>query len=140
MLNSTYATNGMVVAPHHLAAKAGLDATLSLDIRLEIWRKFLLLTPMAGVSALTRVPAARIRETPAAWALVEPAMAEVVAVARAEGVGLEQADIERSLDTISNVMPPTWQASLSVDLQAGIDTPFHRIVLGALMPHAGGAP
>ncbi len=25
MLQSTYATNGMVVAPHHLAAEAGLD-------------------------------------------------------------------------------------------------------------------
>ncbi len=55
-------------------------------------------------------------------------------------------------------MPPTWKASLTVDLEqgkrlevewlagavcrlgerAGIDTPFHRTVLGALMPHANG--
>ena len=141
-----------------LARKGGLEATLSADIRLEMWRKVLLLTPMAGLSAMTRVAMARLRETPETWRLAAPAMAEVVAVAQAEGVGLAEADIENTLAFVQ-AMVPTWQASLTVDLMLGkrlevewlhgticrlgekhgIDTPFHRVVLGALMPHANGA-
>ncbi|NQV60356.1 MAG: 2-dehydropantoate 2-reductase [Alphaproteobacteria bacterium] len=141
-----------------LGRKGGLNVTLSPDIRLELWRKLLLLTPMAGLSAMTRVPMARLRETPATWRLAAPAMAEVVAVAQAEGVGLAEADIENTLAFVQG-MAPTWQASLTVDLERGkrleldwlhgsicrlgekhgIATPFHRVVLGALMPHANGA-
>ncbi|MDP7546979.1 MAG: ketopantoate reductase C-terminal domain-containing protein, partial [Alphaproteobacteria bacterium] len=105
-----------------------------------------------------RVAMARLRETPETWRLAAPAMAEVVAVAQAEGVGLAEADIENTLAFVQ-AMVPTWQASLTVDLMLGkrlevewlhgticrlgekhgIDTPFHRVVLGALMPHANGA-
>ena len=141
-----------------LGREGGLDAVLCPDIRLEIWRKFLLLAPMAGLSALTRLPLARTRETHETWRLAEQAMGEVVAVAQAEGVGLTDADIKNTLSFVQEGMPPTWQASLTVDLELGkrlelewlhgtlcrlgeghgIDTPFHRIVLGALMPHANG--
>ncbi len=140
-----------------LGIRGGLDVNISPDIRLELWRKFLLLAPMGGLSALTRVPLSQIRETPETWRLAAPAMAEMVAVAQAEGVGLGEADIESTLAFVQG-MAPTWQASLTVDLQlgrrlelewlhgtvcrlgekAGIDTPFHRVVLGALMPHAKG--
>ena len=137
--------------------KGGLEATLSPDIWLEVWRKFLLMASMGGLSAMTRVPLGRIRETPATWRLAEQAMREIVAVAQAEGVGLTEVDIEKALAYVQGV-PPTWKSSLTFDLEqgkqlevewlagavcrlgekAGIDTPFHRTVLGALMPHASG--
>lgn len=137
--------------------KGGLEVTLSPDIWLEVWRKFLLMASMGGLSAMTRVPLGRIRETPATWRLAEQAMCEIVAVAQAEGVGLTEVDIENALAYVQGV-PSTWKASLTFDLEqgkrlevewlagavcrlgekAGIDTPFHRTVLGALMPHASG--
>ena len=137
--------------------KGGLEVTLSPDIWLEVWRKFLLMASMGGLSAMTRVPLGRIRETPATWRLAEQAMREIVAVAQAEGVGLTEVDIEKALAYVQGV-PPTWKSSLTFDLEqgkqlevewlagavcrlgekAGIDTPFHRTVLGALMPHASG--
>ena len=142
-----------------LAVKGGLDANLSSDIQLELWRKFLLLAPMAGLSAMTRVKLAQIRDTPETWRLAAEAMDVVDAIAQAEGVGLRPGDIENTLRFVQEGMPPTWQASLTVDLELGkrlelqwlhgticrlgerhgIDTPFHRVVLGALMPHANGA-
>jgi len=138
---------------------AGIDTKLSTDIRREMWRKFLMFAPMAAVSAMTRVPLARIRSEPETWRLAELGMREVVAVANAEGVALTENDIEQALAFVMG-MPDTWRASLTVDLEQGrplevdwssgavcrlgdaakIDTPFHRVALGVLKPHAKGAP
>src|SRR5262249_39502263 len=136
---------------------AGLDARLSEDILLEIWRKFLVLSPMAALSAMTRVPLERIRNQPDTWRLAEVGMREVVAVAHAEGIRLSDNDIDKTLAFVRG-MPAKWKASLGVDLKKGrglevdwfagrvcrlgdaakIDTPFHRVALGALKPHAAG--
>lgn len=140
------------------ARDAGLQVKLDPDIRGEIWRKFLMLAPMASLSAMTRVRLGRIRSQPETWALAETGMREVVAVAAAEGVTLSDEDVAKTLGFVST-MPETWQASTLIDLEQGkrlevewlagavcrladkhgLDTPFHRAALGALMPHAAGA-
>jgi 2-dehydropantoate 2-reductase len=142
-----------------LGTRAGIETATSPDIRLEIWRKFLILAPMAALSAMTRVALARVRAHEETWRLAEQGMREVVAVANAQGVGLTEGDVRSALAFVQG-MPPTWRASLAVDLEqgrrleidwlagavsrlgqaAGIDTPFHRIALGVLTPHAAGAP
>ena len=141
-----------------LANAAGIEAASSRDIRLEIWRKFLLLSPMAALSAMARVPLATIREHEATWRLAEQGMREVAAVASAQGVPLTEEDVQRTLAFV-RTMPATWKASLAVDLEqgrrlevdwlagtvcrlgdaSGIETPFHRIALGVLQPHAAGS-
>ena len=148
-----------LAALEELGRKAVLDVSISADIELELWRKFLVLTPASGMSCLTRLPMGRIRETPPSWRLIEEAMDELIAVGQAEGVGLGEADKQIGVRGIRDMMPPTWRGSLVLDLEAGrrlevewlhgticrlgekhgIDTPFHRVVLGALMPHANGA-
>jgi 2-dehydropantoate 2-reductase len=140
------------------AAGAGIETAVSRDIRLEIWRKFLLLAPMSALSALTRVELARIRQQEETWRLAEQGMREVVAVANAQGVGLTDEDVQRTL-AFAQGMPPTWKASLTVDLEQGrrlevdwlagavcrlgqaadIPTPFHQVAVGVLKPHAAGA-
>jgi 2-dehydropantoate 2-reductase len=141
-----------------LSARAGIETVSSPDIRLEIWRKFLLLAPMSALSAMTRVPLARIHAHPETWGLAEEGMREVVAVAQAQGVALGEEDVQRTM-TFVHGMPATWRASLAVDLEqgrrleidwlagavvrlgqaAGLQTPFHRVALGVLRPHAAGA-
>ncbi len=136
---------------------SGIETRIADDIRLELWRKFLLLAPMGGLSAMSRVPLARIRERPETWALAEMAMAEVIAVANANGIGLDANDLANSLAFVQGTKE-SWKASLTVDLEqgrrleidwlsgtvcrlaeaAGIDTPFHRVALGVLAPHAAG--
>ena len=142
-----------------LGNRAGIETVSSPDIRLEIWRKFLVLAPMAALSAMTRVALARVRAHEETWHLAEQGMREVVAVANAQGVGLTEEDVRRTLAFVQG-MPATWRASLAVDLErgrrleidwlagavwrlgqaAGIDTPFHKVALGVLKPHAAGAP
>ena len=141
-----------------LGSRAGIETVSSSDIRLEIWRKFLVLAPMAALSAMTRVALARVRAHEETWRLAEQGMREVVAVANAQGVGLTEEDVRRTLAFVQG-MPATWRASLAVDLErgrrleidwlagavrrlgqaAGIDTPFHQVALGVLKPHAAGA-
>jgi 2-dehydropantoate 2-reductase len=141
-----------------LGNRAGIETVSSPDIRLEIWRKFLVLAPMAALSAMTRVALARIRAHEETWRLAEQGMREVVAVANAHGVGLTEEDVRRTLTFVQG-MPATWRASLAVDLErgrrleidwlagavwrlgqaAGIATPFHQVALGVLKPHAAGA-
>jgi 2-dehydropantoate 2-reductase len=140
-----------------LGSRAGIETVSSSDIRLEIWRKFLVLAPMAALSAMTRVALARVRAHEETWRLAEQGMREVVAVANAQGVGLTEEDVRRTLAFVQG-MPATWRASLAVDLErgrrleidwlagtvrrlgeaAGIDTPFHQVALGVLKPHAAG--
>jgi 2-dehydropantoate 2-reductase len=141
-----------------LGNRAGIETVSSPDIRLEIWRKFLVLAPMAALSAMTRVALARVRAHEETWRLAEQGMREVVAVANVQGVRLTEEDVRRTLTFVQG-MPATWRASLAVDLEqgrrleidwlagavsrpgqaAGIDTPFHRVALGVLKPHAAGA-
>lgn len=141
-----------------LANAGGIVTRLSQNVPLEIWRKFLLMAPMAAISATTRLPLARIREHPETWRLAGEGMREVVAVANAEGVALTDADVEAALAFVMG-MSPTWKSSLTFDLEQGrrleiewlsgavvrrgeaakIDTPFHRMALGLLKPYAMGA-
>ena len=141
-----------------LGNNSALNLVKSTDIEAQLWRKVLGLTPTAGLSCLTRLPLGRIRETPESWDLLQEAMAEVIAVAQAEGIGLGENDIQTVSASIKEFMPPNWRGSLVTDLEAGrrlevewlhgaihrlgkkhgIDTPFHRVVLGALMPYASG--
>jgi 2-dehydropantoate 2-reductase len=142
-----------------LGNRAGIETVSSPDIRLEIWRKFLVMASMGALSAMTRVALARVRSHEETWRLAEQGMREVVLVANAHGIRLTEEDVRRTLAFVQS-MPATWRASLAVDLErgrrlevdwlsgavwrlgqaAGIDTPFHQVALGVLKPHAAGAP
>jgi len=141
-----------------LANASGIETVSSPDIRLEIWRKFLMMAPMTALSAMTRVPLGRMRQQEETWRLAAQGMREVVAVANAAGVGLTEDDVQRTLEFMQGV-PTTWRGSLAVDLEqgrrlevdwlsgaicrrgraAGIPTPFHEAAWGVLKPHAAGA-
>ena len=141
-----------------LANAAGIETVSSPDIRLEIWRKFLMMAPMTALSAMARVPLGRLRQHAETWRLAAQGMREVVAVANAAGVGLTEDDVQRTLEFMQGV-PTTWRGSLAVDLEqgrrlevdwlsgaicrrgraAGIPTPFHEVAWGVLKPHAAGA-
>ena len=147
-----------MTALKNLGSSSALNLVISTNIQTQLWRKVLALTPTAGLSCLTRLPLGQVRDTPESWDLLQEAMAEVIAVAQAEGIALGKSDIQSVSASIKEFMPPNWRGSLVTDLEAGrrlevewlhgaihrlgkkhgIDTPFHRVVLGALMPHARG--
>ena len=151
-------TSTRMTALKNLGSSSALNLVISTNIQTQLWRKVLALTPTAGLSCLTRLPLGQVRDTPESWDLLQEAMAEVIAVAQAEGIALGKSDIQSVSASIKEFMPPNWRGSLVTDLEAGrrlevewlhgaihrlgkkhdIDTPFHRVVLGTLMPYVRG--
>src|SRR6266436_5181325 len=141
-----------------LCKAAGFEGVLSPDIRVPIWEKFLLLVPLSGLNALTRVPLGRWRDDPDLLALYEAAVRETVAVGLAEGVRLPPDGVEK-VKAMMWSMPPYHMTSMGNDLlrgsrlelpwfagkvvelgrRHGIPTPVNGFIYAALKPHMNGA-
>src|SRR5450631_3679116 len=96
-----------------LCLKAGFDATLSEQIRTELWMKFILLAGNAGIMALARQPIGKLRDDPDVRPIFLAAYRETIDVGRAKGVALGR--------------------------QLGIPTPTHSMMYAMLKPYMMGA-
>ena len=97
---------------------AHIDVTLTENILLDIWKKFVLLSGTSGMTASTRQPLGLIREDVDMRALLFKLMHETIAVGRAAGVNLPD-DFAAELDRSIAAFPPTMKASMANDLEAG---------------------
>ena len=142
-----------------LCEAAGFEGVLSPDVMVPIWQKFLLLAPMSGLCALTRLPLGKWRIDPDLLGLYETALRETDTVGRAEGVRLPPDGIDRALATMWS-MPDHLMASMGNDLLRGnrlelpwlggkvvelgrrhaIPTPANSFMCTALRPYTNGAP
>jgi 2-dehydropantoate 2-reductase len=142
-----------------LAQKAGFDVTLTPTIETSIWIKFIMLTGVSGVTALTRLPLGKLRDDPDVFGLFESTMRETEALGRAKGVkGLEGA-ADKHLAGLRK-SPPTVMASMAHDLIRGnrielpwlagrvvslgkelnVPTPANAFIHAALKPYVNGTP
>lgn len=101
-----------------LLAQAGVSASLSRDIRAELWEKFVLASALGGVGAATGFPAGAIRSDPEASRLLAAAIREVCHLAQCMGVTLPHDTAARTLDFIAG-FPPEATTSMMRDLAAG---------------------
>ena len=142
-----------------LCEAAGFDGILSPDIKVPIWEKFILLVPLSGLHALTRLPLGMWREDPDFLALYEAALRETVAVGLAEGVRLPSDSIDKGLAMMRS-MPPHHTTSMGNDLLRGnrlelswfagkvvelgrchgVPTPVNGFIYAALKPYINGQP
>src|SRR5580692_3364589 len=77
--------------------QAGFGAELSASIKTVLWAKLAFICAQAGRTAAARLPIGEIRTVPAAWAAFSRLVAEVCAVAEADGNPVPQAAQERAL-------------------------------------------
>jgi 2-dehydropantoate 2-reductase len=137
--------------------RAGVQHTVSDDIRRDIWDKMVFLSTCSGLTSLMRLPLGPIRTDPDTRALLREGLAEALAVARAEGVGLADDLVDRTLERIDR-LPHAMKSSMLQDLEAGrrlelawlsgtiarmgrdlgIATPTHEVITTALKLHADG--
>jgi len=133
------------------------QATLSTDIRVDIWTKFTRLSVMSGMTTVTRSPLGVIVNDPELFAMLKAAAAEAVAVARAKGVALPGDTVEDTARACQ-ALPYQTKASMLVDLEngrrlelpwlsgavarigreAGVPTPIHSFIAAVLKPHVNG--
>ena len=140
-------------------ASAGIDAELAPDIRRAIWEKFVFLTALSGVTALSRQPVGGIRGDPDLRATFEAAMKETVALARARNVALPDDFLPRQMRAVDG-LPAEMRSSMQNDLlagrrleapwlcgrvarlssEAGIASPVNATIYAGLKPFIDGAP
>ncbi len=130
---------------------AGAQARVSEEIRADLWRKFAFIAPMAAACGLARASIGPVRDAPYGKLLLERAVREVLAVARARGVALaddEEAKILAFMDGLGAGMKPSFLLDLEAggpneldDLsgavsrlgrEAGVETPVHDTAVAAL--------
>jgi len=99
---------------------ADIQAEAVADARVPLWEKFIYLAPFAAFTGAARLPIGPLWSDPATRAQFMAAVAEVEAVARAEGVAVrEPASLKDYVTHYVDVLPPTTRSSLLIDLQQG---------------------
>jgi len=107
-----------VAAVQALFAGAGLATRVPEDMLRELWWKFMLNVGINQLSAVLRAPYGLFARSAELRALVRAACREVVAVARARGIGLTEADIEKIFPIIAT-LGPAQKTSMLQDVEAG---------------------
>ena len=138
---------------------AGIDAEVAPDIRRAIWEKFVFLTALSGVTALSRQPVGAVRSDPDLRAAFAAAMKETVALARAQNVALPDDFLPKQMRAIDG-LPAQMHSSMQNDLlagrrleapwlcgrvaelsaAAGIAAPVNATIYAGLKPFVNGAP
>jgi 2-dehydropantoate 2-reductase len=142
---------------HALCQQAGIDATLSERIVVDIWAKFVRLTVFSGMTSISRSPIGVIRTDPDLRRLMETALHESIHVARSKQIPVAHSIFTDSLSSL-DALPPHTKASMLEDLergrplelpwlsgavvrigqQVGVDTPTHGLIVSLLRAHQNG--
>ena len=132
---------------------AGIDAAVSPAIRVELWKKLLLVSSWAGLGALARSPMGEMRAEPRVRTLIDRSMDEGLAVARATGHDVDRT-YKDEMWAFYRTMPAGATASMQRDImegrpseldawngavcrfgaRAGVETPVHSFTYHTLLP------
>ena len=131
----------------------GVGVNVPEDIQAALWGKFLFIAPISGVGAVTRAPAGVVRSIPETRRVLEAAMGEIHALARARRVALPDDAVARTMAYIDG-LPADVTASMQRDIlegrpseldyqngtvvrlgrQAGVPVPVNECLYGSLLP------
>ncbi len=106
---------------HSLFQKAGIVHETPEDMIRTLWWKFMINVGMNQVSAVLRAPYRIFHQSHEVKDLMEEAMREVLALARAAGIHLEESDIQ-SFYPFLMAMSPDGKTSMVQDVEAGRKT------------------
>jgi 2-dehydropantoate 2-reductase len=143
----------------HILNVPGLEAEAVEDITARIWEKFVLLSAMSGVTALTRLAMGAVLSEPLCAELYRQAMQEAAVIGARKCATLPQDVVDRQM-AFSRSLPASVKASMLEDLEhgkrlelndlsgavvrlgreLGVPTPVHAVIQAALQPYATGTP
>lgn len=148
-----------VQAFYDACVASGIDVEISDRIEQAIWEKFVFLVGLSGTTSLARTPIGPIRSNSRSRAFLRDVMAEVVAVARAQGIALPEDYADDRLafaDTVSadmsssmhhdlergNRLEVRWLSGDVVERgkALGVPTPCNRAIADILAVHSEGRP
>jgi 2-dehydropantoate 2-reductase len=135
------------------ASCQGVNVQVPADIQAALWQKFIFIVAVSSVGAATRQPMGGYRVVPETRRLLQGALEEVAALARAKGVMLKEDIVPRTLANIDATQADTY-ASMQNDIMngrpselecqtgevvrlgkaLGIPTPVHDFLYAILLP------
>jgi 2-dehydropantoate 2-reductase len=103
---------------------SGVRVETPADIQAAMWRKFLFISAISGVGAAARAPVGITRSLPGTRRLLERAIQEAYAVARAREIRLPEEIVAQTLAFIDS-LEPAVTASMQRDIAAGQPSELH---------------
>jgi 2-dehydropantoate 2-reductase len=97
---------------------SGATVEVTNDIEKVLWTKLLFIASFSGISSVTRAPAGPVWANDESRVLLEQAMREVEAVARARGIELDADVVEQTMTSVEK-LEPTTTPSMQRDVVAG---------------------
>jgi 2-dehydropantoate 2-reductase len=136
---------------------AGFQVTLSRDITVDVWTKFVRISVFSAMTAVTRSPIGVIVNDPELLEMLKAAARETLAVAHAKGVQVS-GTIDEDVAVAYKALPPQAKASMLEDLErgrrielpwlsgavvrlgreVGVPTPIHSFISTVLNPYVDG--
>jgi 2-dehydropantoate 2-reductase len=105
-----------------LLNRAGMDTQVSSDIRAVIWNKLLVNVSTGAICAITGLPYGKLNQVKEAVDCGAAAVAEAMAVARAEGVTLSITDPREAWNRAVEGLPFGFKTSMRQDIEKGEKT------------------
>ena len=134
--------------------KAGINVSLAENIQTELWKKFVFISAVGGLTALTRLTLGEILAVDATREMLSDAMRETEAVGRAKGVSLPPNFTDQVFVLLKNYdnnsrssmyhdlvhqRPMEVEAFSGTVIRYGkelnVPTPVHRVIYAALLPY-----
>jgi 2-dehydropantoate 2-reductase len=97
------------------------------NIHQVLWTKFVFIAPISALGGVTRVAIGEYRQVPEAREVLAKAMAEVVSVAKAGGVSLNEDILSKTL-TFIDASAPDIRPSMQRDLEAGRQSELESLI------------
>jgi 2-dehydropantoate 2-reductase len=133
--------------------QAGIRAEIPSDIAAALWEKFLFVASWGGIGAVSRAPIGVLRAMPGTRRMLEQAMREILNVARARNIDLQEDIVASSMGFIDS-LPPAGTTSMQRDIaegrpseidawngaavrfgdEAGVDVTLNKFIYDSLRP------
>ncbi|MHB1148332.1 MAG: ketopantoate reductase family protein [Lutibacter sp.] len=136
-----------------LFLNVGITTKLAENIQMEIWSKFLFITTISGIGALTRATIGELTASPQLKKMMLQTAGEIVAVAKVKGVYLSDSLVEQqfkmiesqSYETTSSLQRDMMEGKPSeldaqngtivkMGIELGIPTPVNAFIYHCLLP------
>jgi len=117
--------------------RTGVAFILEPNMKRKLWYKYMMNVGVNQTTAILRLPYKTIHdkggseEIAEARLLIKKAMAEVIAIANAEGVDLNESDIDNAF-TVTNLLNPDGYTSMAQDVLAGRKTEVEMFSLALI--------
>ena len=132
--------------------EAGIQSSIPADIQVALWEKFLMVSALSGLGAVTQSPIGPIRDYAPTRRMLTDAMDEIFAVAVAHQVNLQPDFLEGCMDFIETFPPEAttsmqrdWTDGYPSELDAqtgavvrlgqavGVETPLNTFIYNSLI-------